>query len=370
MWRTTLVASLVPLFLGTATLGSSSFSFPSSPSSVLPGSGPSAALGPASDSQTQNGLFSSHELIEFSLEANWDELDDDREQESEERPGRVLLSGPGGEEHAIPIQLRTRGIFRLKKSTCTFPPFRLNFPSEGTEGTVFQGQDKIKLVDHCRDRDNFEQNVLEEYLAYRIYNVLTDISFRVRLARITYLDSRGEDDPVTRMAFLIEDEDSMAARVEGRMFEVQQAPANQFHQEQAGLMYIFQFMIGNTDWSMTRFHNVKVMGIGREYFPIPYDFDFSGLVDAPYAGPGELVFERIDNVRERLYWGICNPSINYQALFARFNDKRGEILGIPATIPALTERNQRTAVRYLEDFYEIIDNERRARREIISVCRG
>jgi hypothetical protein len=317
----------------------------------------------------QEGLFTSNEPIEFVLEANWDELDGDRSQESEEWPGRVLWTGPDGRETAIPIEVKTRGFFRLQRSTCFFPPLRLDFPGEGTEGTVFQGQDKLKLVTHCRDRDNYVQNVLEEYLAYRIYNLLTDISFRVRLARITYVDSKGEEDPVTRLAFLIEDEDAMADRLGGMIMDVPGAPPSHFQQDQAALMYVFQFMIGNTDWAMLQFHNLKALGVGRDYFPVPYDFDWSGLVDAPYAGPNPMIAHIIDNVRERLYMGMCNDAIDYPAVYARFDEEREAILALPRSIPGLSEGNQRTAVRYLETFYEIIDSEAAARRQIQNACR-
>jgi hypothetical protein len=345
MWRAQTGAALVSVFLGGATIGIS-----------LP-------------SHRQEGLFSSNDLIEFVLEANWDQLDDDRDQDSEERPGRVLWTDPGGLEVAIPIEVKTRGIFRLKKSTCSFPPFRLDFPSEGTEGTIFNGQDKVKLVTHCRDRDDYEQNVLEEYLVYRIYNLLTDISFRVRPARITYVDSRGEDDPVTRMAFLIEDEDAMADRLGGMIMGVPGAPPSDFQQDQAALMYVFQFMTGNTDWAMSPFHNMKALGVGGDYFPVPYDFDWCGLVDASYAGPNPKIADLIDNVRERLYWGACNDAIDYQAVFALFDEKRDAILALPQSVPELSERNQRAAVGYLKDFYEIIDSERASRRQIVNACR-
>ncbi|MGD8360514.1 MAG: hypothetical protein PVJ04_03720 [Gemmatimonadota bacterium] len=317
----------------------------------------------------QEGLFTSDEPIEFVLEADWNKLDDDRGQESEERPGRVLWTGPDGREISIPIEVKTRGFFRLQRSTCFSPPLRLDFPGEGTEGTVFQGQDKLKLVTYCRDRDNYEQNVLEEYLAYRIYNLLTDISFRVRLARITYVDSRGEEDPLTRMGFLIEDDDAMADRLGGRIMDVPGAPPSHFQQDQAALMYVFQFMIGNTDWAMLQFHNLKALGVGRDYFPVPYDFDWSGLVDAPYAGPNPKIASVIDNVRERLYMGMCNDAIDYPAVYARFDEEREAILALPRSVPELSEGNQQTAVRYLETFYEIIDSEAAARRQIQDGCR-
>ena len=80
-------------------------------------------------------------------------------------------------------------------------------------GTVFDGQNGIKLVSHCRDRDDDEQDVLKEY---RTFNLLTDESFRVRLARITYVDGEDDDDPVVRYAFFIEEAEAMAERLGGR----------------------------------------------------------------------------------------------------------------------------------------------------------
>jgi hypothetical protein len=236
-------------------------------------------------------------------------------------------------------------------------------------GTVFEGQDKLKLVTHCRDRDSYEQNVLEEFLAYRIYNVLTEVSFQVQLVRITYVDSSEHDDPLTRLGFLIEDEDAMALRVDGTMLEVAAAPAEQFQQHQAGLMYVFQYSIGNTDWSMTHFHNVKVMRVGMDYLPIPYDFDFSGLVDAPYAGPNQAIAHLLDNVRQRLFWGRCNPAIDYSVIFAHFIEHQETILGLARTQPWLDERNRRAATEYLEEFFSTLANERRADRSIVKACR-
>jgi len=313
-------------------------------------------------------VFASGEPLVFTLEANFDQLRDDREQESEERPGRMILVS-GDSEASFPIELRTRGNFRLQAHICRFPPLRLSFPADPVGGTALEGQDKLKLVTHCRDWDSYEQNVLEEYLAYRIYNLLTDISFRVQLALITYRDTSGKGDPISRIGFLIEDEDHLADRLGGEMLEVPAARPDDFVPEQAGLMYLFQFMIGNTDWSMLRFHNVKLIRIGWEYFPIPYDFDFSGFVDAPYAGPNPILAQRISSVRERLFWGICSDRIDYPSLFSHFNELHSPILELIRSQPGLREENARAAVDYIEEFYRIINDGRSAARMILRACR-
>ncbi len=314
-------------------------------------------------------LFSSERPLVLTLRADFDQLSKDRDEESEERPARLLLPGPGGDILDLSLQVRTRGNFRLKKATCTFPPLRLNFPQDSVAGTPFQGQDKLKLVTHCRGIDTYEQNVVEELMAYRIYGLLTEVGYRSQLAFITYEDSSGRNAPVSRLAFLIEDDDHMAERLHGEMVEVAQAPAEQFHPQQAGLLYLFQYMIGNTDWSMVAFHNTKVMRIDRDYYPIPYDFDFSGLVDAPYAGPNPALAEEHQTVRQRVYQGFCSDRIDYDALFALFKDRQEAMEDLIRTQPGLSRPNAEDALRYLGQFFREIGNPTEARARIRQSCR-
>lgn len=314
-------------------------------------------------------LFASLEPLEFTLLADYDQLKKDRSQESEEREGRIILMGSGGAEVEVDIQVKTRGNFRLRKENCSFPPLRINLPSEGLEGTELRGQDKLKLVTHCMDNDRYEQNVVEEYLTYRIYRLFTDLGFQVRLARVTYSDLNGKGDPVERIAFILEDEDALAVRLDGRMIATEEITADpsEFQQEAAGRMYLFQYLIGNEDWSMTHFHNIKLLRAGPGYFAVPYDFDFSGFVDAPYAIPNPEI--GIDNVRDRLFSGPCSDRIDYGALFADFNGQREAILDLIGSETLLIERNIRSAQRYVEEFYEILNDPRQAERLILRACK-
>lgn len=313
-------------------------------------------------------VFEGEAPLRVTLEADFSMLEDDREQEVEERPGSLILHGPGGDER-IPVKVKTRGNFRLRDYICPFPPLRLNFPTDSLEGSVLESQDKLKLVTHCRDRDDYEQNILEEYLAYRIYNLITDVSFRVQLAMITYQDTSGDDDPTSRLGFLIEDDEAMAARLGGELLEVAAANPTDYVQHQAGLMYLFEFLIGNVDWSSVRFHNVKLVRIGTDYLPVPYDFDFSGFVDTPYAGPPVHLAERIKTVTERLYRGWCSDSLDYGALFSHFQERREAILALIQNQPALSDRGKRTATAFVEEFYDILNDEKDADWKIIRSCR-
>ena len=190
-----------------------------------------------------SNLFTSDEVIELSLETNFVKLKADRGLDPEYRPAILTVVADDGSPRALDIKVKTRGHFRLE--TCRFPPLKVNLPKKSLAGTVFDGEDKIKLVTHCRDGDSDEQNVLEEYLAYRTYNVLTDTSFRVRLARITYVDSRGKDEPLTRYAFFIEEKEAIAQRLGGMMLDVPQVHLSNLSADASARMALFQYMVGN-----------------------------------------------------------------------------------------------------------------------------
>ena len=326
----------------------------------------SAVPGRAGGQQVASSLFTSHEVLDLTLEAEFVKLKADRGLESEYRPAILTLTADDGSSRAIDIKVKTRGHFRLE--TCRFPPLKVNLPKNSLGGTVFDGEDKIKLVNHCRDRDSSEQNVLEEYLAYRTYNVLTDNSFRVRLTRITYIDSRGEDDPVTRHAFFLEEKEAVADRVGGLMLEVPQAHPTKLSAEASARMALFQYMVGNTDWDMVYFHNVKLLRTNDgAHVPVPYDFDFTGLVAASYATPDERLGLR--TIKDRMYRGFCRPEVDFAAIYSEFTDLRPVIEEIYTGLDGLEEGKKEGALKYLEGFYDIISSEERSRMRIEERCR-
>jgi hypothetical protein len=314
-------------------------------------------------------LFDSHDVIELTMEADFRGLKGDRSQEEEERPGIVRVRNGDGTEVELEIQVRTRGNFRLRRGTCEFPPLRLNFKKRQVEGTVFQGQDRIKLVDHCRDRDDYEQRVIKEYLIYRMYGLFTDVSFQVRPARITYVDTSGGDEPVTRFAFFLEHEDNLGERLGGMMLDVPQVSPDAYDGHFATRLAVFQFMIGNTDWSMVQFHNVNLIrhADGR-HLPVPYDMDWSGLVNAPYARPDASL--GIRRVTDRVYRGFCRPDVDFPAIYQEFVQRRDAIFGLLNETGLLAPDVRADAAKYLDQFFEVIGSERRARREIESACRA
>jgi hypothetical protein len=259
----------------------------------------------------------------------------------------------------IPVDVRVRG--KSRKIVCSFPPLRLAFPEEGTAGTVFAGQDKLKLVTHCKSGNrNSETNLLDEYTAYRIFNEISDIGYRVRLLRIHYEDSDGRlrnlDQPY--YAFLIESDDELASRLGGEVAEVTGVPYSRLNEEHTAQFYVFQYLIGNFDWSFviaedaeTCCHNVDLLEKDGQLYPVAYDFDFSGLVNATYTTiPPSIGIKR---ATQRVFRGYCKLAIEHVA--AGFDDivaKRDEIMSVVTHSPVIDGGDADARLRYIGHFFE------------------
>ena len=251
---------------------------------------------------------------------------------------------------------------------------RLNFRKKQVEGTPFAGVDKLKLVTHCRRSGKYEQNVLEEYLAYRILNLLTDRSFRVRLLQIDYVDNERGGDTDRRYAFLIEDDDLLARRLGTTRIEVHSVLRDALQSEQAALVSVFQYLIGNTDFSMIAgpkddlcCHNVVLFaGDNDQYLPVPYDFDFAGLVNARYAAPNPRL--KIRRVTTRMYLGFCSYNAYVEGALSQILAQREQIMGLVDTVPGMEKRTRETARRFLAGFYEAMSEPGGAEKHLLRRC--
>lgn len=324
--------------------------------------GPVTAQAPAS-------LFDSHDPLELTLAADFSLLLKDRSQKSEYRD--AVLSFRAGPESTVAIDVRckTRGIFRLNPLNCQFPPLMLNLPRKRMAGTAFSGQNRCKLVTHCRNRDpEYEQYVHLEYLAYRLLNLLTERSFRVRPARVTYVDQSGKHDTLTKPAFLIEDDSVMAARYGAEVLEQKGVHQDDVEQEFMALVAVFQYMIGNTDWSVRALHNIVITRdtLGR-VFAVPYDFDWSGIVNTRYAKPQPML--GIRTVRERLYRGFCRPRQEIEAVLPRFLESKDAIYALYRDHPGLEPKTVERTLKYLDEFYARITDPKAIEREFVGPCR-
>lgn len=260
------------------------------------------------------------------------------------------------------IQVRVRGKSRLR--VCDFSPLRFNFSDGDTNQTVFADQDNLKLVTYCRSKDVAETDTLQEFAAYRIFNLISDAGYRVRLLRITYRDTdeRRKDVVLARYGFLIESQSELADRIGGRPAKVTGVSLRSLDDRQAALVYVFQYMIGNTDWSMAKAddddvccHNGDILEIESKHFYVPYDFDLAGLVNAKYAYPDPAL--RIRKVTQRMYRGYCTSRDTLQSALGMVRKRKADILGVLSEIPGLPEDEQAMSIDYLSQFFTRAEDE-------------
>lgn len=337
--------------------------------SMLPLSGDVAAGEP-------DPLFQSHEVLEIHITGPMSTLIRERPKE-EYLPARLSWLEPGGEQMTVDIGIRTRGNYRRQKETCWVPPLRINFKKGDVKDTLFHKQDAVKLVTHCKDRsEKYEQLVLKEYLIYRMLNVLTDKSYLVRPLKVRYTDTEDDGDDRVAFGMLIEHSKRFAKRTGLDELEVQSTRFTKLEPAYTGLTSVFHFMIGNTDYSPIAgpkdeecCHNADLFaGADGQVYPVPYDFDMSGMVDAPYATPNPRF--KIRNVRQRLYRGHCLHNAYLPDAVQTFLDKRELLYSLVSNEPALTDRTRKTMQKYLDSFYDVIENRKRLDRDIIEACRG
>jgi hypothetical protein len=313
-------------------------------------------------------FFESQNPIEVTLTANIGKLRGDKEGNPPWRSATLSYKGSDGSNVTVPLRARTRGIWRLKE--CEFPPLRLNFTGSTSKGSIFNKLDKPKLVSYCQDRDGYEQYILQEFQLYRIYHVLTPVSHNARLLKFTYADSGDGKVRARRYGFLIEEPNAMAARLGGKILEQKGAVGGDLEPYQNALMGVFQYMIGNTDFSVNGLHNIELFFTADgNVMPVAYDFDFAGAVNARYAAPDQKL--NIQNVRQRVFRGYCNDADSYAKVFALFKEKRPEIYALYTDeIGKLMDQGTvKETLRYFDEFYETINDPRAARRSIIQSCR-
>ena len=315
-------------------------------------------------------LFDASDPIHIVIQAPLSTIDRNRE-------GKDVIAGtltdPAGQN--LPISLELRGITRRTAEVCDFPPLRVRFTAPPPATSAFAGQKKLKLVTHCRNSPSFQQYVLLEYAAYKMYNLLTPYSFRARLANIDYRDAAGRP-IISRIGYFLEDDADVAKR--NGMREVKadtRIPVAWLSPADAARYAMFEHMIANHDWSMRAgpqgsncCHNAKLIGLGAPgaTIPIPYDFDFSGYVDTPYATPpAEL---DISSVRQRDYRGYCIHSAQALAAARQMRGLHAQIIGVLGQVPGLEPATQQRAGSFLEKFFADIGTDADIDAKVLKRC--
>lgn len=299
-------------------------------------------------------LFRDREPLELTIRAPFNALFKNRDTtKANPLPGTVEFVDAKDGKKSVAVILDTRGHFRLRRNTCSFAPLKVEFDKESAKGTVFSGQGGIKLVTHCQNSGRNEQNLLIEEATYRMYNHLTPFSHRTRVAKITYVPE-DTTKTVTRYGFFIEDDKELAKRNSSNLLMVTGGTFSDMETSHLDLAMVFEYMIGNTDWSVVMIHNFRILdpGLGGLYVPVAYDFDFSGLVGASYAIPdGRLP---IKSVKERLYRGPCRKLEELMPTLERLTQAKDSLYGLIRAMPGLEPKRAKEATDYLDGFFDEI----------------
>ena len=322
-------------------------------------------------------LFQSDEILDITLRGPFKRIMEARSVE-EEDAGQLVYTNDAGETVTLDIKLRSRGKYRRKDSICEFSPLRLNLQKSAVEDTLFHKQDKLKLVTHCVARETrYAQGVIREYLVYRMLNILTEQSFRVRLLRVTYEETEAKLRPEIEYGFLIEHKDRLGKRLDLEPVEgVGKIKTREVEQAHLAIGSVFQYMIGNTDFSPVSSseeqdccHNHSLfMAADGQYVSIPYDFDMTGFVNAEYARPNPRFGLR--TVKARLYRGRCWHNDLMPDTLQRFRDERETFTALIETQPQLEKTIRNSLLRYMNDFYKTIDSPKKVESRLIKRCLG
>jgi hypothetical protein len=274
----------------------------------------------------------------------------------------------GAEWDSIAVSVRARGNFRRKE--CSYPPLKVKIKKNDAKGTVFEGNKSLKLVLPCKQaKDN--ALIMKEYIAYQMYEPITEYTFNTKLLAIEFTDLAGKKSKSTTITgFFIEDDDLVADRYDGKVVENLKLHPKLLEEKNSIRHDLFQYMISNTDWSTTFLHNAKVMQMkeSKDYIPLAYDFDMAGFVDAPYAVVNESL--SIANVKERLFRGFCRSEDSFQAVRNEFIANEGAIKGALTRYKNDLDPKEFTEmVKYIDDFFDTMKSDKKFKAEIVDNCR-
>jgi len=303
--------------------------------------GQSVPAGDDSASVTTDTLdfFEKEDLLQLSIKFDFDLIFGDKSESPEYQPAEIIYIDDRDTTVILSANIRTRGSFRLDPANCNFPPLKLRLRGKQSKGTIF-----------------------------RVFNVLTDYSFRVRLVRVNYIDTGELGRKLEKYAFFLEDKDDLAERLKGNILDVSVADPFGVDQDQYSLVSFFEFMIMNSDWSLPIVHNVEILS--TDYFKppytIPYDFDWSKIIDIPYVVPGIGV--RTEEGRVRVYKGSCHSRKDFNRIIEIYNRHRLDIYRLYLGFEPLDNRYKQQTYADYNDFYNLINDRELFRMNIKKEC--
>lgn len=321
-------------------------------------------------------LFDLENTLAVTMRAPWVDIERNETHQGA-YPATLEYRDENGQVVQLEMTVERRG--KKRQEACQFPPIRLRFDKEAVKGSAFRGQKSLKMVTHCDKSSRFDQYYVLEMLIYRMYNLLTDYSFRVRPLQVDYVDSKNGKSVDNRFAFLIEDDSDVAKRNGLQKVDVAKLHVGQLEPQTSGLFALFQYMVGNVDWAALQgpdpaecCHNVKLIGpkpfeAGDHAVPLPYDFDSAGLVDAEYAAPPAGL--PINSITQRQYRGYCVHNATLEEARRLLFEREADFLALLGNEERLTPKSGKKATRYLQKYFDIARNPKKFQSYVIERCR-
>jgi hypothetical protein len=313
-----------------------------------------------------SGLFESDKILEMTLSGNTKALLDDRTDDSKFYPVTLSYMQQNGVEIVINAKAKTRGHFRKLRGNCFYPPILLHFTKgDSLNLTSFKEQLNLKLVMPCKG----DEYVVYEWLVYKIYNLVTPKSFNARLVRVKLNNSKNNKTESPFYGILLEEEKQMAGR-NGLVSVTKKLQPEQTDPSAFLKMTVFQYLVGNVDWSVQYLQNIKLIAPDSNAVSVtavPYDFDHSGLVNAPYAALAEEL--EMSSVRQRRYRGYCITDMKtFDSSIVLFNSIKDDIYELYNSCTLISEKYKKATIKYLDDFYTTLNTPEKLQKEFGYPC--
>ena len=313
---------------------------------------------------SEKGLFDTDDVLQVTLSGDMRNLLKDRSTAPKNYPLVFSYTKEDGSETAMPVEVKTRGHFRRLIGNCIYPPLLIQFPKEEHLSSIFSEQKKLKLVMPCVG----DEYIIREWLVYKIYNLVTPKSFRARLVKVKLEDARNKKPETPFYGILLEEEKQMAKR--NQMISVERKMKPEQTQRGAFVtMAVFEYLIGNTDWSIQYLQNIKLLATDSNAVPVavPYDFDHAGIVNAPYAHPAEEL--QMSSLQQRRYRGFCIRDMKvFDGDIALYNKLKKDIYSLYTGCTLLDAKYIKNTIKYLDEFYATINNPKAWQKEFAYPC--
>jgi hypothetical protein len=308
-------------------------------------------------------LFLSDDIIRMELRADFSAIQNDRDADPQEHRGVLTYLNPDGETVKLKVKVTTRGNFRLDPSNCSFPPLLLDFKKDEVKNSLFANQDELKLVTPCQS----EEDVINEYLIYKMYNQVTDLSMKVRLVNILYFDSGQNKKVFERHSFFIEDKERTAERNDLTAKDLFATPFD-IDEDNFKKLSVFQYLIGNKDWYISSRKNIVLMQSkdSSSLFAVPYDFDMAGFVDADYTKPEGVPESLLSD--KRVYKGVCYSYDEMKEVFEYYRMLKPEFESVINGQELISKTGKKQILQYLIDSYKVLENNELVANRFLNTC--